>query len=215
VRWSPLSPLPLCARPTQVESLRYDRRGRLLASYNGGVSLWDLTRPADAKRELALPYPGACLCADATPDGAYIVAGCHDSTVHIFHLAGQRDGGVELQVGARLPRRSRQGALWTVLQPRERPVLCRYLRAAWLQQCPEVAPCQRPPSGPACPARPLPRRAAQEMTCGGYDSKVTAVDFNPRGDRMASAGGLCGHQHHPERLGVLRLCFYVGLGLGP
>ena len=29
---------------------------------------------------------------------------------------------------------------------------------------------------------------AQEMTCGGYDGKVTAVDFNPKGDRMASAG---------------------------
>lgn len=26
------------------------------------------------------------------------------------------------------------------------------------------------------------------MSCGGYDSKVTCTDFNPRGDRMASSG---------------------------
>lgn len=28
------------------------------------------------------------------------------------------------------------------------------------------------------------------MSCGGYDSKVTCTDFNPRGDRMASSGKL-------------------------
>ncbi|KAL4457845.1 hypothetical protein ABPG75_012710 [Micractinium tetrahymenae] len=108
-----------------VESLRFDRHGNLLATYNGGVSYWRFDRTEEEKRELALPYAGACLCGDVTPGVDYIVAGCHDATVHIYHFKQQRQSGVELQ----------------------------------------------------------------EMTCGGYDSKVTAVDFNPRGDRMASSGG--------------------------
>ncbi|KAI3436773.1 hypothetical protein D9Q98_006185 [Chlorella vulgaris] len=106
-----------------VESLRYDRRGNLLATYNGGVTYWDFRK--DEQQELALPHSSACLSGDVNPGVEYIVTGCQDSTVHIFHFKAERDGGVEFG----------------------------------------------------------------EMTCGGYDSKVTAVDFNPRGDRMASAGG--------------------------
>lgn len=108
-----------------VESLRYDRGGNLLATYNGGVSYWQLAdRVGEDKQELPLPYNGACLCGDVTPDKKYIVVGCHDATVHIYHFMQHQQSGVELK----------------------------------------------------------------EMTCGGYDSKVIAVDFSPGGDRMASAG---------------------------
>lgn len=146
-------------RPTsssQVESLRFDRHGNLLATYNGGVSYWRFDRSQEEKQELALPYAGACLCGDVTPGGRalaasqggrgggragaactqgwrcaglachvarcvaptlpadvpmppaplapagmdYIVAGCHDSTVHIYHFKKQRKSGVELQARA-------------------------------------------------------------------------------------------------------------------
>ncbi|PRW55973.1 WD40 subgroup [Chlorella sorokiniana] len=107
-----------------VESLRFDRRGNLLATYNNGVSYWDFTRSQD-EQELPLPAPGAMLCGDVTPSGDYIVAGCHDATVHIYHFKQKSKGGVEME----------------------------------------------------------------EMSCGGYESKVTCVDFNPQGDRMASSGG--------------------------
>lgn len=33
----------------------------------------------------------------------YIVAGCHDSTVHIYHFKQQRKSGVELQAGGQGP----------------------------------------------------------------------------------------------------------------
>ena len=118
----------------QVESLRFDRRGNLLATYNGGLSYWNFERgrgaeggggeAAQEKQELPLPYAGACLCGDVTPDLQYIVAGCHDASVHIYHFKEQRGDGVEMT----------------------------------------------------------------EMTCGGYEAKVTLVDFSPDGTRLASAG---------------------------
>lgn len=53
---------------TQVESLRYDRAGNLLATYNGGVSFWNFAnRGDDEKQELPLPAPGAVLCGDVSP----------------------------------------------------------------------------------------------------------------------------------------------------
>ncbi|PSC71527.1 WD-40 repeat [Micractinium conductrix] len=110
--------------PSTVEHLRYDRAGNLLACYNGGCSMIVADRKAE-QDELPMPYAGACLCGDVSPGGEYVVAGCHDATVHIFQLKAQRDGSVEMV----------------------------------------------------------------ELSCGGYDSKVTVVDFNLLGDRMASAGG--------------------------
>ena len=129
-----------------MESLRFDRRGNLLATYNGGLTYWNFERgggllgggaggaageeggdgsnSAQEKQELPLPYAGACLCGDVTPDLQYIVAGCHDSSVHIYHFKEQRGDGVEMT----------------------------------------------------------------EMTCGGYEAKVTLVDFSPDGTRLASAG---------------------------
>lgn len=54
--------------PSTIESLRYDRRGNLLATYNGGVSFWNLcSRGEEEKQELPLPAPGAMLCGDVTP----------------------------------------------------------------------------------------------------------------------------------------------------
>lgn len=61
---------------TQVESLRYDGRGNLLATYNNGCSYWKLAERSEGeKQELPLPAPGAMLCGDVKPSGDYIVAG--------------------------------------------------------------------------------------------------------------------------------------------
>lgn len=57
----------LTAARSQVESLRFDRRGNLLATYNGGVSYWNFERREEDKQELGLPHSGACLCGDVTP----------------------------------------------------------------------------------------------------------------------------------------------------
>ena len=139
-----------------MESLRYDRRGNLLATYNGGVSYWNFERREEDKQELALPYSGACICGDVTPGGwapvggsggrqramggclqlacvwapvcppmplrclaeppithhpstpivrrqppadmDYIVAGCHDASVHIYHFTEKKRSGVQLHV---------------------------------------------------------------------------------------------------------------------
>lgn len=61
----------------------------------------------------------------------------------------------------------------------------------------------RSAAGGSLTSRPGPLNCAlQEMTCGGYDSKVTAVDFNARGDRMASSGaGGTVVRGHSERQG--------------
>ena len=160
---TPSPPPP--ATPHQVESLRYDRRGNLLATYNGGVSYWNFERREEEKQELALPYSGACICGDVTPGGwvpegmqagvggtvggsvggglrwqergapvcppvpacialrkvpssvdyphqpisthptrrppadmDYIVAGCHDASVHIYHFTQKKRSRVELHV---------------------------------------------------------------------------------------------------------------------
>jgi len=76
---------PCLASVLQVESLRYDRRGNLLATYNGGISYWNFERGEGGKQELALPYAGACLCGDVTPGAlrcAFIIH-CADHIVHV------------------------------------------------------------------------------------------------------------------------------------
>ena len=87
--------------PGGVQALRFARSGsRLLACYNGGVTQWDLTRGAEEGRALDLPYAGACLSGDAAPaprGGEWVVAGCHDATVHIFQLIREK-GGARLDV---------------------------------------------------------------------------------------------------------------------
>ncbi|KAI7840354.1 hypothetical protein COHA_005900 [Chlorella ohadii] len=163
-----------------IESLRFDRRGNLLATYNNGVSYWDFTRTLDEKQELPLPAPGAMLCGDVTPSGDYIVAGCHDATVHIYHFKQHGDGGVEMEArrqgdghghkplngdGGRASRQHITVGLALRVQLHS-------LRA----HSHRAAPCSAP-------------GGVQEMSCGGYDSKVTCVDFNARGNRMASSGG--------------------------
>ena len=50
--------------PSTVESLRMDAGGNLLASYYGGVTLWDLRQSKEEKQGLDLPYdvsPGSAL----------------------------------------------------------------------------------------------------------------------------------------------------------
>ncbi|GAB4820630.1 hypothetical protein N2152v2_007676 [Parachlorella kessleri] len=108
-----------------VEALRFDRQGNLMAAYYGGVTYWDFSRTEEQRQALDLPYQGACLSLDATPTADWVVAGCHDSSVHIYHFKRQEEAGVELE----------------------------------------------------------------EMQCGGYEGKVTLVDFDRRGRHMASAGG--------------------------
>ena len=66
-RVAPHAP-PALPRPAQVESLRFDAGGSLLATYNGGVSYWNFAqRGEEEKQELPLPAPGAVLCGDVKP----------------------------------------------------------------------------------------------------------------------------------------------------
>lgn len=56
----------------------------------------------------------------------------------------------------------------------------------------------------------MPRLAAlpQEMTCGGYEGKVTLVDFDARGRYMASAGG----ERNIGALGLAELFWWARCG---
>mmetsp|Transcript_26712 Transcript_26712/g.67191 ORF Transcript_26712/g.67191 Transcript_26712/m.67191 type:complete len:379 (+) Transcript_26712:109-1245(+) len=101
-----------------VEDLKFLPSGELIAGYYGGVSIWS---PAVGEQGLELPFKGNMLSVSATPDKAWIIAGCHDATVHIWHLT---EGG-----------------------------------------------------------------DMQELTCGGYEGKVTSCEFDPSYRWMASTGG--------------------------
>lgn len=46
----------------------------------------------------AVHMQGACLSADATPSGDWLVAGCHDASVHIFHFKRREQEGVDVEV---------------------------------------------------------------------------------------------------------------------
>jgi WD40 repeat protein len=153
--------------PSTVEALRFDACGNLLAAYNGGCTLWKMaTRTEDEKQALDLPYSvsaaiflplfhtplctrsrpraphtaaalpgcvvqGACLSVDMHPLQEWVVAGCHDNSVHIYRLVATRAAA----------RRGGQGV------------------------------------------------QLENMTCGGYEAKVTATRFSPSGRWMASSGG--------------------------
>ncbi len=53
----------------------------LAASYFGGVCLWDATTFVAQKE---LPYGNAILALTWSPDGRWLVAGCHDNAVHLW-----------------------------------------------------------------------------------------------------------------------------------
>ena len=82
-----------------VESLKFDaKHGNLLAAYNGGITLWDLsTRTENEAQALDFPYEGACLSVDAHPSMDWLVSGCHDATVHIWQLIHGKEEGVEVK----------------------------------------------------------------------------------------------------------------------
>ena len=83
-----------------VEALKFDKKhGNLMAGYNGGVTLWDLsTRSEDEAQALDFPYDGACLSVDAHPSMEWVVGGCHDATVHIWNLTPKEGDNTGLEV---------------------------------------------------------------------------------------------------------------------
>ncbi|KAK9810454.1 hypothetical protein WJX72_010923 [[Myrmecia] bisecta] len=108
-----------------VEDLKFTHNGLLIAACYGGITYWspDVEVPG-----LELPYSGAVLAADMAKGMKWFVAGCYDSTVHIWHLpAGTRviDGGLQVE----------------------------------------------------------------ELSCAGYESKVTLCHFDKQGQYLASSGG--------------------------
>jgi WD40 repeat protein len=82
-----------------VEGLKFDaKHGNLLAAYNGGVTLWDLsTRTENEAQALDFAFEGACLAVDAHPSMDWLVAGCHDATVHIWQLIHGKKDGIEVK----------------------------------------------------------------------------------------------------------------------
>ncbi|MDB6164930.1 MAG: domain, G-beta repeat [Lacunisphaera sp.] len=54
---------------------------RIAAAYFGGVCLWDTATFASQKE---IPYGNAILALTWSPDGRWLVAGCHDNAVHLW-----------------------------------------------------------------------------------------------------------------------------------
>lgn len=73
-----------------VEDLKFLPSGELIAGYYGGVSLWS---PSVGEKGVELPFKGNMLSVSATPDKTWIIAGCHDATVHIWNLT--KDGDIQ------------------------------------------------------------------------------------------------------------------------
>lgn len=72
-----------------VEALKFDaHNANLLAAYNGGITMWALATRKDKDQAQALDfaYDGACLAIEANKDMSWLCAGCHDASVHIWHL---------------------------------------------------------------------------------------------------------------------------------
>lgn len=69
-----------------------------MAAYNGGITVWDLVDRADKKNQaLDLPHEGgACLCVDASSDAQWVVTGCHDACLKIFHLEEKQGEGIHV-----------------------------------------------------------------------------------------------------------------------
>jgi len=84
--------------PSTVECLKFSQfNDNLMAAYNGGITVWDLsTRSNNELQGLDFAYDGACLSVDATEDLKWIVAGCHDASVHIYNLVKKQREGVEV-----------------------------------------------------------------------------------------------------------------------
>eukprot|EP00192_Tetraselmis_astigmatica_P010652 CAMPEP_0117657278 /NCGR_PEP_ID=MMETSP0804-20121206/5246_1 /TAXON_ID=1074897 /ORGANISM="Tetraselmis astigmatica, Strain CCMP880" /LENGTH=383 /DNA_ID=CAMNT_0005463723 /DNA_START=103 /DNA_END=1255 /DNA_ORIENTATION=- len=101
-----------------VEDIKFLASGELIAGYYGGVSIWS---PLVGQTGVELPFKGNMLSVSATNDKRWIIAGCHDATVHIWNL--QENGNM------------------------------------------------------------------QELTCGGYEGKVTNCAFDLSNRWMASTGG--------------------------
>jgi hypothetical protein len=118
----------LPALPSTVESLRYDARGNLLASYYGGVTFWNFAeRGSEQAQALDLQYMGACLAADVSRSAEWVVAGCHDATVHIFHMT-PGDAGVAVQVGGMSACVCGRVCAYAMLRLPEAPLLARRIQ---------------------------------------------------------------------------------------
>lgn len=81
-----------------LESLRFDpKNGNLLAAYNSGVTVWDFAQRSEQETQaLDFPYEGPCLSVAMSPSTEWLVAGCHDATVHIWQLIPKKPEGVEV-----------------------------------------------------------------------------------------------------------------------
>ncbi|KIZ01805.1 hypothetical protein MNEG_6156 [Monoraphidium neglectum] len=73
-----------------VNDLRFLGSGQLLAAFYGGVALFGTDVGV---KGLVLEHGANILSASATPDLRWIVGGCMDATVHIWHLEKQAGGG--------------------------------------------------------------------------------------------------------------------------
>lgn len=79
--------------PAVVESITFNREGSMVGfSYYGGVSVVNLTGLPDHSQTLPLTYPSGCLCLAISSNGEWVAAGCHDASVHIFHIVESEEG---------------------------------------------------------------------------------------------------------------------------
>ena len=103
------------------------------------------------------------------------------------------DGGASARASSSAPRfcccmRQQQGRRGA-LQPRPADVPMAGAARSTRPHNADYPPPPPPHHPPPTPHAHTRCTAVQELSCGGYDSKVTVVDFNLLGDRMASAGG--------------------------
>jgi hypothetical protein len=177
-----------------ISDARFIGDTRLLLAYYGGVAL---VSTVPGVGTLHLEYGTDVLAAAATPNLSWLVGGCMDASVHIWHFSNDPDalaeaaggeehggdssaaevpGNAAAEKGAPTPAAAgegRKGQQGTDAKPGE-------------QQ--EVSSDDAASSAAASAALGVPTTMVQ-FACGGYETKVVALAFDSTWLQLASAGG--------------------------
>jgi hypothetical protein len=130
---------------------------RVLCAYYGGVVL----HSADPESYgILLEYPTNVTAAAATPSLSYVVGGCMDSCVHIWHFQSSPDAAAT----ARLKSKEAAGAEDA---------------AAGASSSSRAGQEEQPPGS----------SELVEYSCGGYEAKVISTVFNADSTMLATLGG--------------------------
>lgn len=132
---------------------------RVLCAYYGGVVLHSADPDSCG---IVLEYPTNITAAAATPTLSYIVGGCMDSCVHIWHFQSSPEAA------AAAPQLESQEAVGV-----------EEAAAASSSSSSKAGQGEQPPGV----------SELVEYSCGGYESKVISTVFNANSTRLATLGG--------------------------